>query len=403
MSDSRDRSSTEADYQVQPEVDSSGKASAYSIHRPHSITRPLPFLHPTRASFVQHATPSGTTEGDVQRSPSVHWSSRASRKNRYAQRPIRVIPRPIAKDKDMQEVSFTQKELLVLEQRVWHSESRFKVHLTGDISFWVAVIFVLGSTVWVINGFILFLPLVNIGSDDFPASAWSAFVGGTLFEVGSYLMYVEALNTGHEQLFGSALRELLGHANGTASEGSAPDLDGSNGEKGLKGGSDGVGRPRFKFRWIGVGSWRELGYLACFIQMWAATIFWVSTITGLPNVIPRFPDDPPTDITDVFFWTPQVLGGCGFITSSLLLMIEVQKKWWLPDLQSLGWHIGFWNLVGAVGFTLCGALGYASLSSSGVNYQSVLSTYWGSWAFLIGSVIQLWETLWREDPPEQGS
>ena len=33
-----------------------------------------------------------------------------------------------------------------------------------------------------------------------------------------------------------------------------------------------------------------------------------------------------------------------------------------------------------------------------VNYQSVLSTYWGSWAFMIGSVIQLWESLWREGP-----
>lgn len=65
-------------------------------------------------------------------------------------------------------------------------------------------------------------------------------------------------------------------------------------------------------------------------------------------------------------------------------MLEVQKKWWLPNLASLGWyvsvylefvvgeadggcvrrHIAFWNLIGALGFTLCGALGYASLSST---------------------------------------
>lgn len=32
------------------------------------------------------------------------------------------------------------------------------------------------------------------------------------------------------------------------------------------------------------------------------------------------------------------------------------------------------------------------------NYQSVLSTFWGSWAFMIGSSFQLWEALWREDP-----
>ena len=61
------------------------------------------------------------------------------------------------------------------------------------------------------------------------------------------------------------------------------------------------------------------------------------TRTGLPNVIHGFPDDPPTAITDVFFWTPQVIGGMGFIISSILLMIEVQKKWWLPNLRSMGW------------------------------------------------------------------
>ncbi|KAH9830222.1 uncharacterized protein C8Q71DRAFT_787908 [Rhodofomes roseus] len=83
-------------------------------------------------------------------------------------------------------------------------------------------------------------------------------------------------------------------------------------------------------------------------------------------------------------------------------MLECQRRWWLPNLRSLGWHIGAWNLVGAVGFTLCGALGYASLTSSKANYQSVLATFWGSWGFLIGSALQLHETLWREDPDAGG-
>jgi hypothetical protein len=61
-------------------------------------------------------------------------------------------------------------------------------------------------------------------------------------------------------------------------------------------------------------------------------------------------------------------------------------------------HVGFWNLVGAIGFTLCGAFGYASLSKTWINYQSVLSTFWGGWAFLIGSTFQLWEAIWKEDP-----
>ncbi|KAI0644029.1 hypothetical protein C8Q79DRAFT_914226 [Trametes meyenii] len=375
------------------------KELSISIRHPRKVFRPLPFFYPTRAVFVEDASFEGER---LQRATSAHWSSRASRKNRYSRRPIRLTKASIPRDGTKSGIESPQKRLLLIEQRVRHSGSQFRVHLTWDISFWVAVIFVLGSTVWIVNGFFLFLPLVNIGSNDFPASAWTAFVGGTLFEVGSYLMYVEALNAGHEELFGPALRGLLGHANRTVSTDALPDSDSANAEKGSTGSGcgdrhgDSGGRRRLKFRWIGIGSWRELGFLACFIQMLAATIFWVSTITGLPNVISGLPEDPPTAITDVFYWSPQVVGGWGFIISSVLLMIEVQRKWWLPNLRSMGWHIGLWNLVGAIGFTLCGALGYASLASSGANYESILATFWGSWAFLIGSVIQLWETLWRE-------
>jgi hypothetical protein len=44
-----------------------------------------------------------------------------------------------------------------------------------------------------------------------------------------------------------------------------------------------------------------------------------------------------------------------------------------------------------VGFTLCPAFGYDE--SSWAQYQPSLSTYWGSWAFLIGSVLQWYESL----------
>ncbi|RPD56551.1 hypothetical protein L226DRAFT_480446 [Lentinus tigrinus ALCF2SS1-7] len=379
------------------ELDSTAQFSRHraTIHRPRTVTRPLPFFHPTRASFALHH-PSAKEE--IEGRPHARWSSRASRKHRYSRRPICIAHPSAEKMEGAIPEGPLQEGFSLLEQRVRHTEDQVKVHLAWDLSFWIAVVFVLGSAAWIINGFFLFLPLLNIGTDSFTASAWSAFAGGTLFEVGSYLMYVEALNAGHEELFAPALWELVAHGSGTVSDPPSPDSQSDTAEKGLTGAER--GRRTFKFRWIGIGSWRELGFLACFVQMLAATVFWVSTITGIPNVISGLPEDPPTAITDVFFWTPQVIGGTGFIISSLLLMIEVQKKWWLPNLRSMGWHIGFWNLVGAVGFTLCGALGYGSLASSGENYQSVLSTFWGSWAFMIGSVIQLWESLWRESPAQ---
>lgn len=58
---------------------------------------------------------------------------------------------------------------------------------------------------------------------------------------------------------------------------------------------------------------------------------------GLPNVISGFPEDPPTAIVDVLYWTPQVVGGTGFIVSSIMFMLEVQKKWWVPNVKSMGW------------------------------------------------------------------
>lgn len=45
-----------------------------------------------------------------------------------------------------------------------------------------------------------------------------------------------------------------------------------------------------------------------------------------------------------------------------------------------------------IGFTLCGALGFAA-SNSGCVYQGSLATFWGSWCFLVGSVIQWYESL----------
>ena len=79
--------------------------------------------------------------------------------------------------------------------------------------------------------------------------------------------------------------------------------------------------------------------------------------------------------------------------SGALYMLESSHKWWQPDFGTLGWWIGAWNFVGAVGFTLCGALGPAAGDSTRVVYQLSLATFWGSWAFLVGSAVQWFESL----------
>jgi hypothetical protein len=55
-------------------------------------------------------------------------------------------------------------------------------------------LFTLGSAVWTVNGFFVFLPSLNVMGDNDYVLGWTAFVGGTIFELGSYFMVLESLN-----------------------------------------------------------------------------------------------------------------------------------------------------------------------------------------------------------------
>jgi hypothetical protein len=79
-------------------------------------------------------------------------------------------------------------------------------------------------------------------------------------------------------------------------------------------------------------------------------------------------------ITLTFYWTPQILGGLGFIISGTLFMLETQSKWYKPAPRTLGWWIGFWNLIGGVGFTICPAFGIDE--ASWAQWQGVFGGEW---------------------------
>jgi hypothetical protein len=116
----------------------------------------------------------------------------------------------------------------------------------------------------------------------------------------------------------------------------------------------------------------ELGFLAGCAQLFGATVFGVSGFTALPGINNHL---TPQWRLNAAYWIPQVVGGSGFIVSSTLYMLETQQKWWKPAPHLLGWHIAFWNLVGAFGFTLCGALGMA-FNNSGAQFEAGLATFW---------------------------
>lgn len=308
----------------------------------------------------------------------------------------------------------------------------FTVFPVYDVSWLVAFTFTLGSAIWIVNSFFVWLPLQDPGTE-FPgeianAGGISAFIGATVFIFGSILLMIEAMNENRTDCFGWAVEEALEeHGLAFVKEDGHSCVHHHKNSRNLVGKArahvaDRVHETSKESRsWTWWPTWHELtthylkdiGFLACSSQMIGATIFWIAGFSGLPPLYNRLTS---TAAQNCVFWLPQVIGGTGFIISGALFTIETQKKWWLPAPGVLGWHIGMWNFIGmlllrfleykktqnctlmsmffagGIGFTLCGALGFAS-ANSGVAYESSLATFWGSWCFMIGSTIQLYESL----------
>ncbi|KAH0548591.1 hypothetical protein GP486_007865 [Trichoglossum hirsutum] len=420
------------------------------------VSGPFSFLNPTRARIDQFLSavqqrddggapqeaPAGADRQQQQQQQQqqqaaagyeYRWRSRDNRKGRHA---LVVVQKGATLPQHLPQRTSSARQVLRGILRM------FTRCPYWDISYLVATLFTLGSVVWVINGFFAYLPLVQ-PAREFPHElstgiGVTAFLGATIFEVGSVFLLLEAVNEHREGCFGWAVERVWAgevHASLSSSSSSSssaglrlmPDPEGcrhrhrhrkgdgfwkkfagripraaaeapssaeSPPEEGLTGYEEKGGGTSLSWCWF--PTWhdlrthylREIGFLASLVQFISATVFWISGFTALPNTVNR----DNVGLVNGVFWTPQVIGGTGFIISGTLFMLETQSKWYIPAPAVLGWHVGIWNLTGGIGFTLCGALGFAT-TSSGAEYQSTLATFWGSWAFLIGSVIQWYESL----------
>ncbi|KAK5125635.1 hypothetical protein LTR85_011909 [Meristemomyces frigidus] len=397
------------------------------------IHGPISFLNPTQAHYdhvpTKSSADSGTSE-DLDNTPAAptgyqddgepasnvgfRWSSRDNRKGRHTL----VVKQSEAGDARYAVPPLTNsvKEIL---KTIWLMCTYYPV---WDVSYLVATIFTLGSVIWVVNAFFAFLPFTN-PKTTFPGETLfgggiTAFIGATIFEIGSVLIMLEAVNENRTGCFGWALEQELGQHFGhgdteqavtrvspdscTHHHGNKGNLVGKPKDTGAVKVDDknpavsNDGTPPGDKSWVWWPSWHELhthyfhdlGFLACSAQMFGATIFWISGFTALPGIYNHL---SPLPVLNGVYWVPQVVGGAGFVVSGTLFMIETQKHWWQPAPKVLGWHIGLWNLIGGIGFTLCPIFGFST--SHWREYQASCSTFWGSWAFLVGSVIQWYEGL----------
>lgn len=362
---------------------------------------PFAFLNPTRAHFQHLPTKSqdaksSTPSSDVSTNKDAsnvefRWTSRNNRKGRHA---IAVKPDSESSVKTP-EPSTSGKAIIrgILRMATYYP--------FWDVSWLVAVIFTIGSVIWVINAFFVFLPLTNPNTEFNGESLYgggiTAFIGATVFELGSALLMLEAINENRTGDFGWALEQVyeghIDHEGGSTTRlvpsreacshhhpntknlvGKPADTSLSRAEKTTEGSASSDGR---SWRWcpsahdLRTKYIHDLGFLACGWQMFGATVFWISGFTALPGIYNHL---SPAALNGAF-WAVQVIGGFGFVVSGTLFMIETQKHWWLPAPNVLGWHIGLWNLIGGVGFFICPIFGFNTASWS--QFQSSCSTFWG--------------------------
>ncbi|KAJ9658187.1 hypothetical protein H2198_003892 [Neophaeococcomyces mojaviensis] len=384
------------------------------------IGGPFRFLNPTHAHYEHIGSKAEKDVVDSSNSDRARtgigyrWTSRNNRKGRHA------LTLTQSAEADAQIVTpRSTSHPAEVAKGIWRM---FVCYPFWDVSFDVAYIFTWGSIVWVINAFFALLPFTNpstdFGGETLYGGGITAFIGATIFEIGSVLLMLEAVNENRSGCFGWAVENLVkeqehhqhGHE-GSKVQVARSDVcthhhqnKGNLVGKASKGGIAAIeddtrpeadGTPPGNKSWVWWPSAHELrthylhdlGFLACSSQMFGATIFWISGFTALPGIF----DHMGQGLIDGVYWVPQVVGGCGFVVSGTLFMIETQKHWWQPATEVLGWWIGLWNLIGGIGFTLCPCFGFSS--AHWAQEQAAVSTFWGSWAFLIGSVVQWYESL----------
>lgn len=107
----------------------------------------------------------------------------------------------------------------------------------------------------------------------------------------------------------------------------------------------------------------EIGYVACSIQLFGATLYsWcgLDSIHGIST-------NMTTNQYYGFYWTPEIVGSCCFLTASVMFLLETQEKWYKPEPKVMGWWIGFWAHIGSWGFLYVSQFSFTVLESTDID------------------------------------
>lgn len=192
---------------------------------------PFSFLNPTRAHYRHTVFPNQDVRGlaktvqsgadasapdeekrslaeDEQRASDIHfkWRSRDNRKGRHT---LVVNPQPTTSNAEY----LTPKSTSTLHAVSLGLKRMATQYPYWNVSYLVATIFTFGSVIWVINAFFSYLPLAQpqteFKTEILYGGGITAFIGATVFEIGSVLLMFEAINENRAGCFGWALEKVL--------------------------------------------------------------------------------------------------------------------------------------------------------------------------------------------------
>ena len=91
----------------------------------------------------------------------------------------------------------------------------------------------------------------------------------------------------------------------------------------------------------------EIGYIACSIQLFGATLYSWCGLVSLPPISEKLTTNT---LEYGAYWFPEICGSVCFITASTMFLLETQEKWYKPMPLVMGWWIGLWAFIGSAGF-----------------------------------------------------
>lgn len=289
------------------------------------------------------------------------WRSRDNRKRRHSS-VVPAIPqrKPIG--------SRLTAQLKETSKILWRMFFSFPY---WDMAFWSGWSYTWGSVLFVMDGAWAFMELAMPGSVSESVATYGGplcfFIGAILYQIGATMAYLEAVNDGSFR--GSAMRRFLeGHEDHSKSLVDAKihsfltrftsHVDEEKPSVPRRGAVDmgpaEQGHPSVYNTWRWWPTWHalrthhiyEIGYLACTIQLFGATLYGICGVVNLPGILSSL---VPWQ-KEAAYWIPQIVASVCFLTAGIMFTLETQQKWNKPEPATIGWWIGIWAVIGSIGF-----------------------------------------------------